>query len=986
MDEVAHLIRVARVLPSIEAAERKAADLRFITLCTNSINIGDVLFQIAWDVRASTAIRLNAALAMEPLISRAGWVEGAHFSDTSAVKMAMMTAVSAADERLVTKVGEILMRSLALIIVLEFPAPSLSEWLRGCCRQLLHSCPAARQFLKALPLLSHQNYKLWFFLAEDVTRDLLHTSIDDSAIRDAVMTFFLNLMSKRPRPSVEQEIASSSTCSLLSPSIQQFVLQQVVCRVEEAKVSGGADVSFSECATVFTVASRLVTDEASAQVVMDHSSYFLVQLRQLYMSNPSDKAILTLTESLLECMLSVLQIHPGVACQAVQMADVFTCLLAFMVDSVDDRGESEDGLATELMDVFLDDEAVPLGCGGGDVVSLAGAVLELFLELHRTQMVEVVGIVNQLMADATSMSPSSLCAVAKGVRSLARVCEESNCVVVDELPPNLQAEFLGQASSLILSARNGRASSLFVDAFSRCFYSSKTQNLASQLVVLLQQVYMMFQTNRTVNSSCVQSVCLHAAGRLLSEAQCQSWSTTLLSEEWLSLALHVASSGDALGSYCAGYLLCTILYTSPQLCHTLPDRFPVLHSCLQRLCINATRRGTAAQLTQLLKCLLALSPSRREAVPQYHHCELTQQSCAVVLAFCVEDSPSRHLVVQSLLEYLILSAKLTLSGDGCATCTSSLVTRITLCLPVKLLVECVYDEASCRCLSSSFTLATAASYTTEPSLVQYTYTMLQSVLQKAVPCNYSSQTISFVAAHLGLVALFQPTLLDESAQQLLPFLFGPSMLPQWDRGVNYTGLAFYASLIFLRSPHLLEQSCSAGGGGSDGAFMRAIAEMAGWWCSMAPFLDRLLAPYFLAATHRVLDALRHQPLEQLRAIAVLPPCSRQYVLPTIYVKKEVPKYLAGGHILHHLSVALCDMKHRYARTTKPRAFDALLESFLTVDERRLALLCGTSTTPFAATGVFTAEEVVHCADSTLDTIANLGFGDAVQHAWHFVTT
>jgi len=56
-DEVAELIRIARVAPDVGQAQRKAADLRFIDLCTSSINIGDVLFRLAWDVNTPVAIR-----------------------------------------------------------------------------------------------------------------------------------------------------------------------------------------------------------------------------------------------------------------------------------------------------------------------------------------------------------------------------------------------------------------------------------------------------------------------------------------------------------------------------------------------------------------------------------------------------------------------------------------------------------------------------------------------------------------------------------------------------------------------------------------------------------------------------------------------------------------------------------------------------------------------------------------------------------------
>lgn len=957
--EVAELIAVARLRSDVDAAARKAADLRFIELCTTAINAGDVLMQIATEASASAGLRLNAVFAAQPLLTRVGWVEGGQFSDRSSVTQALLRLTGDATFDARAKINAELLRSLSMIISLEYPREEWQQWLQNCACAFAAGDLAAAAKLRAVVHESYRNYALWAFLAGDVTGFLLHAGLTALPQRTLVVNTFLELMRKRPRPSADHEIATADNCVLLSAGMRQFIMAALLARVTEAQDGAEATAGFvDDCTAAFAVAARLVTDVDSAANVFRCSSFFLAHLQSSAAQGAMDDASTALAEQLLECLLSTLQLFPEVASGDVQADALLTCLIHFMVPAEEAERVDVAQLSAELLEFFMDDEAVPLGCGSGDVAHLAGAVLELFLEHNPAQREAAVITLNGILRSTPNIRSTLADAVALALRSISRVYEAADAVVVDTLDAATQAELLTQVAQLLLATTDAHAQVMVMEAMTHCFYRTRNEALCRQLVQLLEKLYTNAVTSFCADAAgCVRCACIYEAGRLVEEARGEPWCGTLLSEGWAGLALEQLASGDTFGVFCAASTLCTLLYAVPGCAHYLSLHAAEWTRGLYQLCRHATLRSVAVLLTLALKHLAGITASGTATSP--HECCLLATSCDVVLSFCQQPSPSRHLVLRSLVDFIAAHSRVYLRGVGCAACAQQLSHATAPLLTEPFSSELVQEEPSCRGFATAVGLQCAALANAQPTMASAVCAALLRGLQHAAQHTFASQTISCICSHLGLVVVPQPALLDEAATHVLQTLFRPGVdLVEGRKGVNYGGVAFFLSLLFLRHPQSLLHAAGATRADAQSTDAVALQQAFGWWLSLAPFMDALQFPYFAAACCRVVEASHAMSgaaagSSSSPLIVPLAFC-QQHVLPSLHVKKLPSRPLTNASVLQHLSLAWVDLGRRYSSTSKPQLVDKELHPYIASVQAHYPVLTGATFAGSAAAALLRA--------------------------------
>lgn len=978
--QVAELITVARLRGDVDQSTRKQADLQFLELCANAVNAGDALVQVATEAAASPGLRLNALFAAETLFTARGWCEGAQFSDRSAVTQRLLH-ITTADPAFNPhgKVDAGLVRCLAFIIALEFPTTEWAAWLQQCAVGFVASDARCHAALRAVVAESYRNYALWGFLANDLTRFLLEADASTVPQRTAVTELCLDLMRKRPRPSAEHEIASEANCFLLSASMRQAVLTALQARVEEApgEGSGPATAAFlADCTASFAVASRLTVDAESAAVVFACASFFLVHVQAAVAESPAAR---DLAEQLLECLLSTLQLFPDVASAGVSADALLSCLIAFMIRT--DAAEPNDAaqLSAELLEYFMDDEAVPLGCGSGDVAHLAAAVLELYLEHNAAQRALAVVALNALLRATPVMSGRLVDAVALALRAVSRVYEASDAVVVDALAGDVQADLLSQVSQLLLRTTDAHAHAMLVDAMTHCFYRSTNQALCTQLVHLLQQLYAASAATAAENECgvCVRYTCVYAAGRLVDELRGRDWCGQLLSTEWIQLAMQQLCSGDAFGVFSAAYTLCTLLCVAPLECGAqLSSSLAVWERGLEQLCRHATLRSTAALLTLTLKHLAGLSvPRSADHAPHVCH-ELLPHSCQVVFGCCRDPSPSRHLVLRSLADFSAAYTRALLHGEAAVTAHAEHVAAVgAALLATDFAADLAQDESSCRGYAVFAGLHVRAFGTVQPASGPVAVGVLTSVLEYAARQPFASQTLSAVGSQLAWVLLRCPAHLDEAAPRVLHTVFGGRQdLGESRKGVNYGGVVLLVSLLLVRQPRALLQRGGDSTKSADAAMQRAF----GWWLSLATFMDAPQFLFFTAASCRLVDAVAGLQPQEREALAGLAAC-QQYLLPSTHVKKLPARPFAGGHVLQHLALAWADIECRYSRTSKPQLFDKDLLPAVMAVEGSYEQLSGQAFAPSTACALWKASPAETTA-AVLAHLEQLGWGALVEGA------
>ncbi|CBZ30122.1 conserved hypothetical protein [Leishmania mexicana MHOM/GT/2001/U1103] len=990
-EQVAELISVARLCSDVDQATRKSADLRFLDLCANAVNAGDALIHVAMEGSASPALRLNALLAVETLFTEKGWIEGAQFSDRSTVTKRLLHLVATDPSFLPQrKVDAGLLRCFAMIVALEFSTTEWQEWVRQCVVRFAEGDARGSAALSAVVAESYRNYCLWSFLANDVVGFLLHAQIMTLPLRTTVMRLFLDLMRKQPRPSVEDKLASATNCLLFSAEVRQLVLAALLDRIEESEQLAGSssDIFVADCTASFAVASRLVTDAESASIVFRCSFSFLVRLQTVAAAAgcvvPAE--LHDFKEQLLECLISALQIYPEVAGADFSADGILSCLIYFMIrPNALERGDAAQ-LSAEFLEYFIDDEAVPLGCGSGDAANLAGAVLELYLEHHSAQRPLAVVALNRLLRATPVMDGCLTEAVALALRSVSRVYEASDDVVVDALDDAVQAEMLTQVSQLLLRTTDPHAHVMLIDALTHCFYRSQNQSLCTQLVELLQRLYMSRVESRDDCGVCVRYACVYVAGRLVDELRSHEWCGQLLSQEWIQLTMQQLCDGDAFGVFSAASTLCTLLCVAPATAAHISRHVAVWEQGLAQLCDHATLRSVAALLTLTLKHLsgLSLAPSSLASLP--HNCELVIRSCNVVLGFCRTPSPSRHLVLRSLVDFFADHTRALLRGDALAvggmSVSEPLSSLAGVLLTEEYALELAHDEPSCRRLATFAAVHCIAFGSVQPSSSPTAASALVRVLQYAVQQRYASQTISCVCGHLTCVLLTQPAQLDEAAPRVLHALFRDGVdIGEGRKGANYGGVAFLVSVLLLRSPHaLLQSACLGDVSGTVGAagHLPGLQRAFGWWLSLAPFMDAVQFLYFSAATCRLVDAVVTLPPEVRISLGCLKACC-QYILPSAHVKKLPSRLLTGGHLLQHLAAAWIDIDRRYSRTGKPQLLEKELHPFLLSFDSLYELLCGQSFSSSTAWNLIKASPSETLA-AVLGYMEHLGWADVLGEA------
>lgn len=877
--------------------------MMFLHTCATSVNIGDVLIQIAADTTAQMSVRMNAALAVETLFTPSAWGEGKQFSDKAAIVPSILGVLSA-PEALPVALVEPLTLCVAKIIVCEFPSPEWTAYIQNIVMQLLNGSATTFAALRAMAVNASHNYELWHYLAHEVTAVLLQNLPSGvSATRKRAFEVLLHLMRSRPRPTSSP--AASIPPHLLSDAMTECILSQlqrcVQCAAQEAQ-SDEAEDFFAECEVLLAISQRLVKNDEAANTIFRSGSFFLVSCQQLSVADPSalDSSMIGLIENSLECLLSVLQTFPAIS-EDNRVDHLLSSLLCFM-------GYSEESLAIDALEiltgVITDDEVVPLGCASGDVPSLAGSVLELFLEANPQQLtvavVALISYMKSMIPNASTISPMQWTSIARAMRCVARVCEANYTSVIEMLPTEQRVEMMQCYVDVLAAQRNECSLALLLESLS--FSCTNTSDVA--VCVELERIFEN-TFNTYGDTSLVSVVCVHAVGTLVRGR------LKTVRREWLSRSLaQTVHSSDHMHLLCGASTACALVMASPLTAEEWSTFSNPILAAVGSLCSYCQTRSVGNALLQVLRHF-------------YWHaapgpvCPLAARLADSMMLSVQTQSSSQALVVRTLAECCLLAARGLLDGKGCESCGRHLLSAAMPTIVTYMTAEGPFDEGTSRILSSSTATSAAALHggSTDGSGFAATATLLVHCMREGHSCN----TVHAVGAALAIHGMLQPSFLDSYPTALVEEMF-PAGLLCGRQGVNYIGCCVTLALFVCRQPGWIlrlvtasEQSITA-----TAAWQRGL----GWCFSLAPFADAFALRCFLLSWATVLEDAEQWPVEQ-RALLRAPLAScTVYLLPSVLVKQLPPaQYVSEVSFARGLVTALHSVATRATKTTKVTFFD-----------------------------------------------------------------
>lgn len=1011
--EVANLILVGRLRPDVSAEARKQADLAFLRLCAESINIGDVLVELAASAGSPPGVRLNAALAVEPLFQvAAAWAEGLHFSDkdlTVRALVASATAEAVPGGGLEAKVQASLTRSLCRVIASEYPSAHWRDFIGGLASTAASEAAAAptatraQALLLALAHVAHVNYDLWLLLATDVVRLLLGREA-----REWHFAFYLALMKRRSRPSRQRQSSAAggeaAACLLLSDEMSDYVMGELQrCVAQAATRAAGPDAAayFSTCDTLLAIAQRLVRTTAAAEVVFRCSSFFLVSLQPPYLAalqsgdyDGVDGQFSSLAGNALECLLSVLQAYPAAAASCSADA-LLGSLLCFMPDSLAMPCVGDDEKLTLLTDRLTNDEAVPLGCGSGDVAALAGAVLELFLEAHLAQLLPAAAfLAAQIGALETGREAAALrwSAVANALVCLTRVCDEEKVALVDALRRSAETSGAAVLGPLAAAASDAAvppfAAALLVDCMGQCFVHCASADAAAAFMEAAEGIYAARGAEAVVRDAL-----LHTVGHFLQNVAAEAWRASLVGAGWLERALQAMYTGTSLGLHGGGGLLAAVLQVAPTCASVLLEQ--LADPLAAALAMHGRGCCTSAAAALLAQCLRRLYRAHSSAA----QCAGLQAVFARCRDAAVAAPPAARLLVTRSLSDVLCDVRLPDDAGGgeqrCAACAGALQDVL---LP--LAVGVVAEEGQCdggtlRSVATALSLS-ACSCVASPSLgpLQPTVFLASAALATRALLEEESQpsaATGAACAHLGFQALATPAVLDADMSALLCAMFRAR------KDVKPTallGCLLLPSLVILRCPSPL--ALVAGAGAASEAVAAAWARALGWCASLVVFCPPLLARCVVAACYRVYLAVataavdqtsQDQPSQQQQLFVSRLRENTICLVGNLHASTSSARarVMSRASVAQALAVCAVAVKARYARTGKGSIVcQPFMRWALQNEERLVAPFLSSIDEPLAS--MMRHKGPVEMADALLRDMAAAGLGPLVEEATQFVNT
>lgn len=1038
-DAICALIYTARFNLLISEKDRRQADLEFIELCQTSANIGDVLFHITLNSQLPIGIRLTSALALEPLVSAAGWTVGNKFQDkellTSLLLKYFLNSSNSCFLSDPLNLVSAILRVISKIIVLEFPSPKWEELLSSVIddSNVLLTGGFRLDLITLLTSECKINTSLWFFLAENFEKKWFQSLLQhSSSFRATGFEVLWNLLKSRPKKQAEilsLSLNSSSQLLLLEPSllmncvkeVLEKQLQEMQMRVtEEAE----RDRYLKELDWLLLIAQDITKTKEQALFLFNILSSLLIYFQPVYLSVlscPVEELSRLLQTSLsgVQYILTAFDQLPfertEETIQAVLMYLIrlpSNYLGASEISTLENDDDFNEEQMSRLKQHVMEEEVIPLGCGGDDVPSLAGCILELFLENNPSQCVPVLSSLFSLFdyVEQHGKGSYAVCSFfSNAVFHIGRVGMMTNCCLARNVLDYSGTFFLqfytvawgyGSSHPLMCSTLLYGASQLF-------FYYRETDDSDSTNVTcssffregsteertlngglkhflnFLEQVHHTASELHQGSSShgFLAAMAMYSIAAILQHAVSMplSLERELVNESWWSGAFENASKATShfhLFAYCE--LLNAVIILRPEVKTSLPQFEVYFCSVIENFYAYSTIRALPLLFCRLLQHLMEHQPGVS--------CCTVQKGLALLGGRCSSfHTPSSALILRQLsflivdfsTRYALPQSNAASSTCFCEGCFLHLVTGLIPLLCQFGSTMGPLDESTTRSLSTCFSTSMLAF---ENVLSGHAELVLQStcrVLAGSTQERHASSTISGVCSSVAIQLLsavrrrdVKIKLLDYAniaLQNVLATPLDEVDLIQGRKGVHDMGTLMVLSLALIHHPsaclHLIVNGFSPflSVQGMEREEMPNVEQQErckrvwqralGWSCSLAAFADNITWSYILSGWLSLLSSILSLEMKQQETnlFSPLAYCT-VYSFPSVFSQKAPQKVWCHQNIGGAIIMGLLLVKRATSKVTRLSGFRNELHHLLLVEDM-FSFISSTELTTFESLGL-----------------------------------
>eukprot|EP00796_Vickermania_ingenoplastis_P010653 gene10653-7400_t len=973
-NEVCDLILVGRFSPEASPQHRQAADVRFIDLCQNAINVGDVLVSICLDPSIPSTIRLTCALAVEPIVTVWGWSEGNRFSDKDCLSSSLVAYFNSGLPS--TEPGHLvraILRFLSKIIVLESNAEKWTGLLQGIATNALISGGFGMELLILLSSEAKTSPELWLFLARNVVEPWLEPLRFPAPFRSSGLEVVLNLLSKRCKPSEESKFKLSDQCFLLQKGMFSYIAEVLERQVQDAQNRTSDPTErlqyFKESGRMLEIAHRLVRSQDAALLVFQMGSFFVANVQPLYLSELGQLSpeILKMTESGLECLQDILISYPDG--EYPKIVETISAIIPFMIRLQDEGSTVEEAF---LADLLMEDETVPLGCGGDDVPSLSGSIVELFLEAHPEFAQQMLASLLPLSEQVEQQSNKDVSVnfAANALIHVSRVYVASNRSLADDLGP--QNELLQHLFSVLLSKLDDEyLSSLLIFGISQCFLFSTNEGLLAEFLGFLDTVRVKAMTQ------CLCGVVMYSIGSVLEHAE-QSLARRILRESWWNAAVDgAAASTSQFSLFLHGFLIITIMKLQPDAKILFRNNCQMVCSIVENYCGFSLTRALPQQLQDFLNLLLVHPPQTL--------CSSFGGAIERVTCRCSNfQSPSSSIVLRQMSLFMLDIVIQVVQGKGtlCPQCCLGFVHSVVPLLAAFGSEMGPFDEGTSRSLASCLGAAVVVGGASLDPYAEAILCCTRAVLAGCTSERHTSQTISGVCGSLTLQGIMRPVILDADPTPLVRQVFEGDLITG-RRGVNYLGAVLFVSVFSIRSPFTLHRafgSMPSADKRNDAAWQAAW----GWCSSLAPFADDITWSYILCSWLRMILYISALPPDQHAIFFAPRPHITLFPFPSIFAQKVPGAPFSNLSFFSAVVAGLLWVKNSFSKCAQVSGIRKELQPLVALDKVLPSLITdGDSLKSMNMELLLTArrEEAV---EALLEKLCDMGFKSIIveQHRTH----
>lgn len=866
-ERVSQLIAYARFSPEIGQQERARFDEELMELHATAANIGDVLISLGLDRTVPFRIRLSSLLALDPLVNLEDWKKGNRFSDKNAVSCNLVQYFQ--NRSIITDeppLQRVLFQVFSKVLCYEFcEASPWQELITEFAKKALSHESLSMELMLALSVVAKSSAPLWLFLAKDILLMFSETIRSSNRLQADALQFVVNLRKNRCPHAEEAKFRLKEQCLLLQEEMSDFAVGILQQKVNDASLfcldATAERVQYlSECHHALQLCTFFIQNEELALKIFTTAHFFLINIQPYYLSEmvaPTTE-VMKVANSSLSAIQEVLTAFPSLSYPCI--SETMNAVMWYMVKHCDEcNNDRESNLLADLM---MENEALPLGCGAYDVPSLAGSILELYLEMKPDASGLVLNHIWSLVPEveqktnqetAVLFFATAMYHISRGYLFHTQCAAEDSTVAENFFP----AIF---SMSLTVRSTNEYLWSMLLKGVSQCFFYCKEPTVAGLAFQGLDALYNYQSNFPSGTGEPLIPITMHAIGCLLENISCTSieFARQMVQEHWFFRAVTgVSTASSQISLFGFGFTLNVILTLQPLAKVMMWEQEALLARVIDNFFLYSTIRPIALLLGSLLQRFLEHSePSSGGA--DSAACATVLGSIRLIFSRCENFQALSSSLVMRQLSVCFLAVLTALSSVPilCRSCIFAAVKEGMMLLCQFGVEMGPFDEGTSRSFAAFFgTAAVICKDVLEAPFLEIMFQSSSAILFGSVGEQHSCSTISALGSAQALIVMQQPSLLDseELLCSVLQKLFMGNVLSH-RKGVNYLGAVLFFSAAVIRAPSKASAALLKGDTAGEGNWEGWGAGL-GWSCTLAPFAEESTWGFIMAAWLFILQNL-----------------------------------------------------------------------------------------------------------------------------------